>query len=166
MADLRGSASAVQPVQSNLRFGQISLLLALFVLVDVILLADRPGQGALPGLRRGQAHADRFRRDVLVIGRRRAATVGAACFLGVAVVGAVVLPSDSWSYWSDHLTRDDLGHLTETGNQSIYAALLRADVHGAMLIALWVPLAMGLLAFAFWRSGTACTGDSRCLARQ
>ena len=118
------------PVTSNLRFGQVSLLLAALVTVDLLALRRTPWQGALIGL----AAAIKLTPLIFIpllwcAGRRTAAAVATATFAGGGLIGALTLPGDSWRFWGAevfHVSR--LGYITSVGNQSLNGALMRLEI--------------------------------------
>ncbi len=150
------------PVASNLRFGQISFLLAGLVLVDVLALRRTPWFGVLIGL----AAAIKLTPLILVpllwcAGRRAAAATAIAVFAGCAVIGTIVLPGDSWRFWTTEMFAvSRLGHITGVGNQSLNGALMRLEV-GPDLRSVLVPLLGGAVAAIALRRGAtlARAGD-------
>jgi alpha-1,2-mannosyltransferase len=143
---------ASKPLQSNLRFGQVSLFLALAVLLDVVALGGHRAQGVLTGIAAGIKLTPLvFVPYLWLIGRRRAAGIAAACFVAATAAGAAVFPHDSAAFWSDRLWHQSGGlPLAENGNQSIYAVLLRAGVHGAALTTLWIGICAGVAILGLW----------------
>lgn len=146
-----------KPLQSNLRFGQVSVFLALGVLVDVVVLHGRRGQGVLTGICGAVKLTPLlFVPYLWLIGRRRAAVVAAGAFGLATALGFAVLPQDSVAYWSNYVWHQSAGlPLAEGGNQSIYGLLLRAGVHGAALWAVWVALGAGVAVLGLWRARRA-----------
>jgi alpha-1,2-mannosyltransferase len=157
---------ASKPLQSNLRFGQISIFLVLAVVTDVVVLDGRRWQGGLTGL----AAAVKLTPLVFVpylwlIGRRRAAGVAAACFALATALGAVVAPGDSRTFWTSTVLHETRGlPLAETGNQSIYAVALRAGLHGVVLVAIWLGLSAVLGCWGLWRSREAWRANQPLLS--
>jgi alpha-1,2-mannosyltransferase len=157
---------ASKPVQSNLRFGQVSLLLVLAVLADTVSLYGRRAQGVLTGL----AAAIKLTPLVFVpflwlTGRRRAAGVATGCFLAATALGWAVAPADSRAYWFHNLVHEAGGlPLSSTGNQSLYAVALRQGIHGHALAAGWavVSVLVGLL--GLWRARRAWAAGQPLLA--
>ena len=118
------------PVSSDLRYGQVSLFLAGFIAVDVLALRRTPWFGSLIGI----AAAIKLTPLIFIpmlwlAGRRRAAVTAAATFAGCAVIAAIVLPGDSWRFWTTEVFQvSRLGHITSAGNQSLNGLLLRSEV--------------------------------------
>ncbi|MCC3768271.1 DUF2029 domain-containing protein [Streptomyces sp. UNOC14_S4] len=135
-----------EPVWTTLRYGQVNLLLAVLVLWDVTRATGREGRWAgagigiaagikltpalfavflaMTGLARREAAAGPASRGS---GRElRQAAVACAAFTGTAAVGALVLPYDSWRYWTDMLfATDRVGHAEDTADQSLRGVLAR-----------------------------------------
>jgi alpha-1,2-mannosyltransferase len=117
------------PVVSDLRFGQVSLFLAAMILCDAV---RRPGrtQGVLIGI----AAAVKLTPLIFIPmlwcgGRRRAAVPAAATFLACGAAAAVVLPADSWRFWTTEIRDvDRIGAIASVGNQSLNGALLRTEI--------------------------------------
>ncbi|GIF00817.1 hypothetical protein Ari01nite_82810 [Paractinoplanes rishiriensis] len=133
------------PVASNLRYGQVSLFLAVLVLADVM---RRPG--ATQGVLIGVAAAVKLTPLIFIPmlwcgGRRRAAVTAIATFLSCAAAAWVMLPAESWRFWTTEVRNvDRLGYITSLGNQSLNAALLRWGADDATRSAL-VLLLGGLI---------------------
>ena len=160
---LTALALASKPLQSNLRFGQVSTFLTLAVLADVIALDGHRWQGALTGLAAAVKLTPLlFVPYLWLIGRRRAAVVAALVFVGASAIGLAVLPRDAATFWGSSLWHESHGlPLAQGGNQSIYAVLLRAGAHGAPLGLLWVGLSTAVAALGLWRARAAWLGGQR-----
>jgi alpha-1,2-mannosyltransferase len=142
------------PVASNLKFGQVSVLLAGLIMVDVLVLRRTPWAGTLIGL----AAAIKLTPLIFIpllwfAGRRRAAVTAAATFAGCTAVAAATLPGDSWRFWTTEVsTVSRLGHITNVGNQSLNGALMRLDA-GPGLRSVVVPVIGGAVAALALRRG-------------
>ncbi|WP_051797876.1 glycosyltransferase 87 family protein [Catenuloplanes japonicus] len=143
--------------QSNLRFGQVSVFLVLMALADAAGLTPARHRGVLIGLAAAIKLTPLLFVLFFVSSRQIAPAVRAsATFLGCALVGAAVLPGDSWTYWSGtflHTSR--IGDLTSTGNQSINGVLLRAGVPEHVLTPVWLALAAAVCLVALWQARRA-----------
>ncbi|MEZ0095894.1 glycosyltransferase 87 family protein [Streptacidiphilus sp. EB129] len=117
----------LEPVWTTLNYGQINLLLACLVLWDLTRPDDRRSKGVAIGIAAGiKLTPGLFAVYLLLSGRIRAAVVAAATGLGTALLGAVLLPGDSLTFW----TRDlfDAGRVGKTwivDNQSLRGMLAR-----------------------------------------
>ncbi len=141
------------PGQSEVRFGQVSILIVLAVLTDELALPPR-WRGALVGL----AAAVKLTPLLwvpyyLLTGRRREAAVAASSFVGCTVVGAAVLPGDSLAFWTRAMwATDRVGELTAPGNQSINGMLLRGGVPVAWRPWTWAVLVIIVCGVALVRA--------------
>jgi len=156
-------ALASKPLQSNLRFGQISIFLTLAILADVVALDGHRWQGLPTGLAAAiKLTPLLFIPYLWLIGRRRAAALAAGTFAGATAIGLAVFPHDSAAFWGSYLWHESHGlPLAEGGNQSIYAVLLRAGAHGATLAVLWVALGATVAVVGLWRARAAWLGGQR-----
>ncbi|GAB3941544.1 glycosyltransferase 87 family protein [Micromonospora vulcania] len=142
------------PVQSNLRFGQVSIFLVLMALLD--------GMGVVPprlrGVLVGVAAAIKltpllFVVYFLAVGRYRDAGRAAGTFLACAVIGAIALPRESWTYWTEAVRQTSrIGNLASLGNQSVHGMLLRIGVDEGSLPLLWAGLVAFICAAALLRA--------------
>jgi alpha-1,2-mannosyltransferase len=148
------------PVSSDLKYGQVSLFLAAAVAVDLLALRRTPWHGALIGT----AAAVKLTPLIFIpllwcAGRRAAAVVATATFTGCGAVAAIVLPGDSWRFWTTevfHVSR--LGHITSVGNQSLNGALLRLDLSAPLRSALVLTIGGAIAALALYRAARAARG--------
>jgi alpha-1,2-mannosyltransferase len=141
------SAFAVwlEPVQQNLRFGQINLLLLALVLADLLQPDDRRWKGAGVGLATGLKLTPAIFIAYLVLTRRlRAAATAVGVFAATVVVGVIALPSSSHKYWINHLFFDSerVGGVAFLGNQSLQGAIARFAHGVGPAAAYWRPLAL------------------------
>ncbi|MFI7520369.1 glycosyltransferase 87 family protein [Micromonospora globbae] len=142
------------PVQSNLRFGQVSIFVVLLALLD--------GMGVVPprlrGVLVGVASAIKltpllFVVYFLAVGRYRDAARAAGTFVACAGIAAAVLPAESWTYWAGTVAETSrIGNLASLGNQSLHGMLLRLGVDGASLPVLWAALVAAICVVALLRA--------------
>jgi alpha-1,2-mannosyltransferase len=160
---LTALALASKPLQSNLRFGQVSVFLTLAVLADVVALDGHRWQGVPTGLAAAiKLTPLLFIPYLWLTGRRRAAALAPGTVAGATAIGLAVFPHDSAAFWGSYLWHESHGlPLAEGGNQSIYAVLLRAGAHGAALGVLWVALGAGVVVLGLWRARSAWLGGQR-----
>ena len=134
------------PAVRDLRFGQVSLFLALLVLLQ--------GRGIATGV----AAAVKLTPLVFVpylwlSGQRRVALTALGTFGACTAIGWLVLPRDSVRYWFTELWHTDrIGNLASTGNQSLYGLLLRIGLPSRVV---WLALALVVLAVGLWRASLA-----------
>lgn len=128
-----------EPVWTTLRYGQINLLLAVLVLWD---LSRRPGDrwaGAGIGLAAAVKLTPAlfavflFATGIAACVRGgsggpwlRHARGAVAWFTGATLLTAVVLPHDSWRFWTGVMFKADrAGHAEQTANQALRGVLAR-----------------------------------------
>ncbi len=161
------AALALEPVWQNLSFGQVNLILMLAVLVD--LLRPDHQHRRFAGVLVGLAAAVKLTPLVFVVllvlvGRGEAARRAVAVFLGTIVVGFVVLPRSSATYWTEGLFEPArVGPPELAHNQSVTGALARLldQTPGPLLwLAVAGPLAIAvtLVAASAWRRGDRVLG--------
>jgi alpha-1,2-mannosyltransferase len=160
------------PVVETLRLGEVNLVLAALVGVD--LLARRDGarwQGVATGVAAGVKLTPLiFVVYLALTGRLRAALTAAASFAATIAVGFALLPSQSWAFWPGGLFLDQhrVGSPLNPGNQSISGVLARAAGSLAAARPWWlaaaVPGAIAGLALAAWahRRGHRLAGVVLC----
>ncbi|MFF0176210.1 glycosyltransferase 87 family protein [Micromonospora profundi] len=142
------------PVQSNLRFGQVSIFIVLMALLD--------GMGVVPprlrGMLVGVAAAIKLTPLLFVVyflatGRYRDAARAVATFVACAGIAAIVLPGESWTYWTEAVRQTSrIGNLASLGNQSLHGMLLRVGVDEATLPLIWAGLVAVICAAALLRA--------------
>jgi alpha-1,2-mannosyltransferase len=148
-AAVGGAALFLQPVWSVLNYGQVDLLLTAAVTVDLLVVPHRY-RGVLTGLLAAVKLTPLV--FLLLLALRRdwasaARVVGT--FVVVGLVGAVALPHESVEYWF-HALRDParIGPPAYVGNLSTYGVLERFWGDAAVTKALWLLLAVAVLAAA------------------
>ncbi|MFI5936914.1 glycosyltransferase 87 family protein [Actinoplanes sp. NPDC051494] len=149
------------PVSSTVKYGQVSLFLAAMITVDVLLLRHHRAHGVLIGL----AAAIKLTPLIFIpmlwfAGRRRAALVATATFAGCGAFAALVLPGDSWRFWTSevsHVSR--LGYITGVGNQSLNGALMRFDVATPARSMIALVAGGAIAAVALWHAARLARRD-------
>ncbi len=160
------AAIALEPVWQTLSFGQVNLFLMLAVLVD-LLRPERRWAGVLVGVAAGIKLTPLvFVVLLLLLGHRSAAGRAVLAFVGTVAVGFLLLPSTSWTYWTETLhdpTR--VGGVAFAGNQSVYGELARL-LDGPPSTLVWLavagPLSLLVLGVAavVWRGGDRVLGTA------
>lgn len=142
---------ASAPVQSNLRFGQVSVFVVLLALLDAFELLPRRLGGALIGLAAAiKLTPLLFVPYLWVIGRRRDAVRALLTFAGCTGVAFLVWPTASVTFWTQAVfTTSRIGDLASTGNQSINGVLLRYAVPTTPRTLAWWALAGVVCLVAF-----------------
>ncbi len=111
----------LEPVRTTIWYGQINVFLLLIILADLV----RPDGSRLKGVGTGIAAGIKLTPLIFVLYfallRRWRATAGVlGGFLLTVVVGFVVLPKESWSYWTDKIFDSNrVGAPQTLGNQSL-----------------------------------------------
>nr|WP_308288216.1 glycosyltransferase 87 family protein [Streptomyces corallincola] len=165
-----------EPVWTTLRYGQVNLALAVLVLADPALRPAGPGRhGRWAGVGIGLAAAVKLTPALFVAfllatglaarlsGRDggpwlRATRTATAVFAGAGLLGAVVLPHDSWRFWTAAVFRASrVGHAEDTANQALRGVLARL-LHTGDPGALWVLAAVPVAALGL---GVAVTAELR-----
>ncbi|GIF46069.1 alpha-1,2-mannosyltransferase [Asanoa ferruginea] len=147
------------PAQSNLRFGQVSVFVVLLALVDALGLTPARYRGCLVGLAAAiKLTPLLFVLYFLAAGRYRDAGRAAGTFVAAAAVGALVLPSASWTYWTGAMFETGrIGNLASLGNQSVQGMLLRIGLAPGALPLVWAALVAVLCVVALLRARRLAT---------
>lgn len=149
----------LEPVRSNLAYGQVNLVLMFLIIYDV---ARRRGRwtGVLVGVAAGIKLTPLiFLVFFALTGRGRAALTGALAFLSTVAIGFAVMPVEASRYWTDLIWDPDrVGGVAYASNQSILGLLTRAS-GGEPTQLVWLFIAGGVssailaLAVVVWRRG-------------
>lgn len=138
---------AMQPVEWNLLWGNVNVLLMALVLVDAALPEDNRWKGVLTGVAAGIKLIPLiFIAHLLLTGRWRAAGTSAAAFLVTIGLGFLVLPGEAGYFWGGGVTDPD--RVTGTGsadapeNQSVRGVVARLLHDPDLPSAYWVPVAV------------------------
>ncbi|GAA2521905.1 glycosyltransferase 87 family protein [Pilimelia columellifera] len=157
---LAGAATAAAlalsaPVSSNVRFGQVSVLLVALVLADVAGVLPRP----LRGVGVGVAAAVKLTPIIFILGFvvvrrwRPLAWRAAATFVVATAVTWWALPAESERFWLVELWHvERIGNLASTANQSLNGALLRLGLTDQVRVPTLAALGAVALALALARA--------------
>jgi len=170
-----GLALLLRPVRENFELGQINILLAFAILLDLRRRTGRIPGGVLIGIAAAiKLTPLLFIPYLFFAGRRRDAITAAGTFLACTVVGALVAWRASVQYWTklawdpSHVRVAGPGGPAYVTNQSLYGFLSRVmqgPEHIGMLYksSSLLALAAGLgLAVLARRTGGAMVGDILC----
>jgi alpha-1,2-mannosyltransferase len=142
------------PVQSNLRFGQVSIFIVLLALIDAGQVVPARYRGVLVGV----AAAIKLTPLLFVVyflAARRykdAARAGAA-FVVCAAIAAAIMPGASVRYWGGTIFQTSrIGDLASLGNQSVHGMLLRVGLSPAALPVVWAVLIAAICGAALLRA--------------
>jgi alpha-1,2-mannosyltransferase len=141
-----------EPILETVAFGQINLLVLVLVLADVLRPDSARSKGALIGLAAGIKLTPLFFVLYLLVTRRfRAASVAGAAFLATVLVGAVVLPGDSRTFWAGAFADPSrVGVPRHPGNQSLRGLIARAWGSGTGEQLLWFASAVLVALVGLW----------------
>lgn len=140
----------LEPVRETISFGQINLILMVFVAADCLIERPRWPRGVLVGI----AAAIKLTPAVFVLYflfRRdhRAAVVSVACAAVATAAGFALLPRESMRYWfGGFASAASLAGSPFANNQSLKAALARLSLPTPVSSGLWLLGAAVVLAAA------------------
>lgn len=145
----------LEPVFTNLRYGQINLALACLVLYDLTRPDHRRSNGIAIGIAAGiKLTPALFAIYLLITGRVRAAFTAGLTFLATFAIGALLLPDASWGFWTKYLFDSSRVGKTEiVDNQSLrgsLARLLHTVEPGTVATLIAAAVAVVGLAIAAW----------------
>jgi alpha-1,2-mannosyltransferase len=136
-----------EPVTKALFLGQIEPLLLLLVIWDLTLDDSRRFKGLGIGLAAGiKLIPLLFIPYLLVAGKYRQAAIAACTFAASVLIGFIVLPGPSASYWlTGYFVKPGrTGGVDALVNQSLLGMLARNAGSGTAAQPVWLPLAIGV----------------------
>ncbi|GAB3872735.1 glycosyltransferase family protein [Dactylosporangium cerinum] len=142
------------PVQSNLRFGQVSIFIVLLALVDAGQVIPARFRGILVGVAAAIKLTPLLFVVYFLVARRYkdAARAGAA-FVACAGIAAVFMPGASVRYWGGTIFQTSrIGDLASLGNQSVHGMLLRVGLDPGTLPVVWAALIAAICGAALLRA--------------
>jgi len=139
------------PVAHSTELGQLSLLVVTLVVVDVALLPTR-WRGVLIGAAAAIKLTPLIFIPYLLLTRQWAnAARATATFVLAGILGALVMPTDSYRYWTQlALDSTRMGDLSWLRNKSLRGFLAYWNIGGAYQTQLWLVLALVTLALGLW----------------
>jgi alpha-1,2-mannosyltransferase len=145
------------PVRDCFHFGQVGIFLAALCLLDCVLPKTHWPRGMMIGFAAAvKLVPAAFIPYLWLTGRKRAAVVATAWFVGLTIATAIAMPSASKQYWTLALFDSNrLGSNAGTSNQSIRGFFLRV-LPGAGGSVLWA-LAVVVVAVAAYRWARAAS---------
>lgn len=139
---------ACEPVRATIWDGQVNLLLAALVMLDLIVLRTSTFRGILTGIAIAIKLTPAIFVLYLLLRRRfRAAALALATFGATVLIGWLVVPADSSQYWL-HTLYNGSGIGDEAKASNIRGALLRLMGDTPALV-LWLLLSAGTLVIGF-----------------
>nr|CEL16536.1 Probable conserved integral membrane protein [Kibdelosporangium sp. MJ126-NF4]CTQ90489.1 Probable conserved integral membrane protein [Kibdelosporangium sp. MJ126-NF4] len=132
-----------EPIRQTVIYGQINLVLLAFVLVDLALPDRVRWKGVLIGVAAGIKLTPLFFVVYLLVMRRwRAAATAGATFAGMALLGWLLLPRDSVTFWTSAVFDPSrVGPADMAPNQTLCGMLARLMGVGSEQRLLWLVLA-------------------------
>lgn len=142
----------MEPVRTTIWYGQINVFLMLLIIADLARRSSPSGRSRMRrtvplGLPTGIAAGIKLTPLLFVVylaavRKWRAAGAVLVGFAATIVVGAVVLPRESWSYWTDKLfDANRVGAPQTVGNQSARGALANLIGSDHPNVVLWLAVA-------------------------
>lgn len=138
----------IEPVQRALYLGQIEPLLLLLVVWDLTRNDQRWWKGAGIGLAAGIKLVPLiFIPFLLLSGKVRQAAIAMATFAATIVVGFIVLPGQSTSYWlTGYFFRPGrTGAVDSLVNQSLLGFIARETGGAPQAQSIWLPVVLGVV---------------------
>ncbi|WP_232664039.1 glycosyltransferase 87 family protein [Pseudonocardia sp. TRM90224] len=144
----------VHPIWETFAFGQVNLLLAALVLVDLVAPATARWKGVLVGIAIGIKLTPGFFVVYLLVTRQyRAAATAVGSFVATAALGAIVMPRDSLTFWSGaFLDPARVGVPDHPGNQTLRGMIARLLGMGTAQSVLWLLVAVAVAVAGLWLS--------------
>ena len=149
-------------VQSDLITGQVNLVLALLIGLDVGRFVPDRFRGALVGFAAAIKLTPMVIWGWFVVTRQwRALATSVGTFGACALLALIVLPSDSQRFWTEAVFETGrVGDVTLRFNSSVMGVLARAGIDGPMRTVLWLLLGGILVLTAYWNAQRArAAGD-------
>jgi len=179
VAGVVAAAIALDPVYQTLFLGQINLILLALILTDIWRVSRGRDAGLWVGIGVGVAAAIKLTPAIfivffLLVGRTKAAFIGAATFVFCGLIGFLIAPRASKLYWAHLFFDTKRVGAPYISNQSPYGAALRI-AEGASHIGGWwaiIPVTFAAIGLATatilarnndWLGATAVTGTTGLL---
>jgi alpha-1,2-mannosyltransferase len=142
------------PVSHDLVLGQVTLVVIAMALFDVGGLVPKRFQGSLVGLAAAIKLTPLIFIPYYVVTRQwRQAVVATGVFVAATLAALAFDPATSVTFWGDKIFDSSrVGELDTVQNKSILGLLARWDVAGTAQSALWLALALVVLAAALYQA--------------
>ncbi|PXW30738.1 UNVERIFIED_CONTAM: alpha-1,2-mannosyltransferase [Williamsia faeni] len=159
-------ATLMEPVRTTMWYGQINVFLMLLILWDLLRDKDSRLRGLGVGIAAGIKLTPLIFVFYLAINRNwRSVIVACAGFVGTVVLGFLVMPRDSWKYWSGTFVDSErVGAPNTVGNQSIRGALANLWQTDNPNILAWGTLALAALVLGMVAASLAHRAGHELLA--
>lgn len=137
----------LQPIWSTIGLGQVNLLLMALVLLDVLAFKAKRYGGVLIGVASAIKLTPLIFIPHLILTRRHAdAARAAATFVALQALGWLVLPSDSWRFFTGAIMAGNGDRTFEAANQSLNGLVQRLSGEAPDAFAISLALAVICLA--------------------
>ncbi|RYB94642.1 DUF2029 domain-containing protein [Nocardioides oleivorans] len=152
-----GSFLGSVQVQSDLITGQVNLVLALLIILDIGRFVPDRFRGVLVGLAAAVKLTPMVVWGWFVVTRQwRALASSMGTFAACGLLAWAVLPGDSRRFWTDAVfDTSRVGDVELRFNSSVMGALARSGVDGSARSILWLLLGGVLVLLAFWNAERA-----------
>lgn len=153
-------------VQSDLITGQVNLILALMILLDVGRLVPDRFRGALVGLAAAIKLTPMIIWGWFLLTRQwRALATSVGTFAACVALAWIVLPSDSRRFWTDTIFETErIGDTELRFNSTVMGTLARAGVDGSVRTVLWLLVGGAIVLAAYWNAERARRADDHVAA--
>ena len=139
---------AMEPTESGLNFGQVNIVLAMFLALDLSHRTGRIPQGVLTGIAAAVKLTPLLLVAYFLVTRRvKPALWTLGSFLVCNAIAWVIFPKASWIYWTGTFLESDRVGVSYISNQSINGMLQRLLGDTAVAQVAWLGLA-GLVTVA------------------
>lgn len=161
------ASTVLEPVHTTLWNGQVNLILALVVIVDLSVRSERLrgiGVGLAAGIKLTPLF---FVADLLSTRRFRAAAVAVGTFGATVVIGFLVLGDEAKGFWTEQVTQTErIGHLYASANQTFHGYFARLATYGVATPPswLWIPVGLVVGVLGLWAAHVAYRAGANLLA--
>lgn len=161
----------LEPVRTTVWYGQINVFLMLLILADLLRrTTNRKSAPRLSGVPTGFAAGIKLTPLIfvlyLVLLRRWRSAIGVvAGFVATIVVGFIVFPRESWTFWTHTMFDSNRVGVPQTsGNQSARGALANLIGSDAPNVILWLAVALAALGLGMYAAVLAHRRGQELLA--
>ncbi len=144
-------------VQSDLVTGQVNLVLAALVVLDIGRYVPDRARGALVGLAAAVKLTPMVAWGWFAVTRQwRALATSVATFAACGVLAAVVMPSETRTFWTQAVFETErVGDVELRFNSSVMGVLARSGVDGTARTVLWLAVGGVVVLAAYWHAQRA-----------
>lgn len=155
-----------EPIRETMAFGQVNIVLMTIVLIDMAMPDSFRGKGVLTGIAAGIKLTPAFFIAYFLFTKRyRAAAVSAGSFAATVVIGFLVLPHDSKTFWSGAFADPTrVGVPENPSNESLRGMFARSVGLASGMQILWFLAAAALALACLWLARRLSFGRQELLA--